>query len=396
MSAPRLALFTPSFPPDVGAAAHFLAAMAKAFTEAGWQVRVYTAMPNYPHGKLSEKHRLKWRVIDFYEGVEVYRHWLYASHSTKMLKRGLNMLSLPISVSASVKELVSWKPDLVLAQYPPVILPILARKVAKRSGANFALNVSDLWPHALTELGIIKPGILLKQLQKLEKSLYTSADLLIGQSEEVCHHLEGVTQKEALLCRTGASPRLFSPKQSYAYQQPFKLVYTGVLGLAHGLSKLCQEVNFGRLGVELHIYGAGDDLAQLKKLTEKDKGLFLHEPEPLEQVGQLLLQADAALICQRTAIRGTFPSKTYEACMAAMPVLFHGGGEATELLKHHQCALISEPEQPKQFVSNVQQLMQMLPSQRAQMGKQARTLAEKNFVRSEQLARAVAACNKLL
>ena len=60
------------------------------------------------------------------------------------------------------------------------------------------LNVSDLWPSAGFELGALKKNFGYSILKKMESFNYKSADVILGQSNEILEHVDKITSKPKL------------------------------------------------------------------------------------------------------------------------------------------------------------------------------------------------------
>ena len=93
----RFLILTQYFPPEVGAAQIRLLAFAQELKGFGHDVRVVTAMPNYPRGKIFENYRGRRHIRERIEGVDVSRSWIYPSTGRSALKRLLSYWSFAIS-----------------------------------------------------------------------------------------------------------------------------------------------------------------------------------------------------------------------------------------------------------------------------------------------------------
>lgn len=359
--------------------------MVKGFVKAGFDVDVITGMPNYPKGKIYPSYQKKIFVQEKEGKVTIRRHWLYASHNDRMLSRLLTMISLSITVLRSLMHVIRRKPDFIIVQYPPVILPVSAWLMAKIVGAKFVINVSDLWPSAIYDLGIIKKkGFLYKLLDFWETWLYRQTDFCIAQSEEIITHIRQKVSVPVTLFRTGVDCSLFQPKNTYTNKsRKLRIVYTGVLGVAHGVYDLCKQVNFAALNAELHIYGAGFEYPKIEALVaqEPDRGVFLHGFVPNEQVPQIINQYEVALICQKKRVYGTVPSKMYEAMASGLPILFHGAGEGADIIQTYQAGLVSCPQDYDTLQQQIEHLQTLAFSELKTLGVNGRAAAEKHFNR---------------
>lgn len=391
----RICIVTNTFQPEIGAAPSRLTDMAKGLVAAGFEVLVITGMPHYPTQQIAPAYRGKWHIREGYEGMTILRNWVWASHSAGRLSRLLNMVSLALTARwFSGRAALAFAPDYVIAQMPPLAMPWLGRWIARKTHARLVLNLSDIWPSALIDLKVIpQNSLLFQQLEKSTLRLYRSAHLLMVQSQETQKHLtQRCPQTDILLYRTGANGALFLPKTNYQLQSlKLRLIYTGVFGMAHGILRLCQQLNFAELNAELHLFGDGMERKSIAQFIARqpDRGIFLHQPLQAEQVPEILPTYDAALISQTAYVRGTLPSKIYDAMFAALPILFHGAGEGAVIISQAQCGWISPPDHFGLLRENIRRMAALPATDRREMGQAGRSQAEKHFDRSDQIKQLV-------
>lgn len=328
----------------MGAAPLRLAGLARGLRQAGHEVLVVTGYPHYPTGRFYPQGQ--WARRQELEGISIRRHWAYPSHSTHWWLRLLTMWSLPLSVWGAWSEVRRFGPEVVIVQSPPPVLPLIGWLWARLLAARLIVNFSDLWPEALEDLGAVRPGLTRSLLAWIQRSLCGAADLVLVQSEEAAAHLAGWARGPVKLYRAGTDTRRFGDRRLPLRRpgDPLRMVSIGVMGYAQGLSELCQRIDFGQWGVELHLYGAGLDEEALRTLAGNRQGLVVHAPVPPEEVPSVLDRYDVAFISLRGHIRGTVPARLYEAMAAGLPVLLHGSGEAATLIRAHRCGLCAGDE----------------------------------------------------
>jgi hypothetical protein len=124
------------------------------------------------------------------------------------------------------------------------------------------------------------------------------------------------------------------------------LLYSGNFGVAHDDATLVEGMRLhhrdgdGRFGVWLNATGVKADRVEARL---RELGLPVHRsrPVPLEELGRLLVTADAHLITLRDEFVGyVLPSKVWGCLASARPVLFIGS-EASDV--HRLCAAALPP-----------------------------------------------------
>src|SRR5271169_1128019 len=141
----------------------------------GHRVTVLTGFPNYPSGKLYPGYRLKLRQWEEIEGIRVLRVPLYPNHDRSAFKRSVNYLSF--AAAAGLIGLPSiGKVDViyVMATPPTAGLPPLLTRLF--SGVPYLFNVTDIWPEAVVDSGMLNGGlagrVLSRSLDRLCRFVY--------------------------------------------------------------------------------------------------------------------------------------------------------------------------------------------------------------------------------
>ena len=243
-------IITSYFPPEIGAASNRIYHLAEGLEKRGFKVQVITPLPNYPTGKIFDAYKGKFKDSAFKDNITIHRLWIFASNSKNKLLRLFAMMSYGFSLF----WFFLWNriPKTVIVQSPPLLVAFISMLFLHSKKRKLILNVSDLWPIAGLELGALKKNYSYKLLEKIEHFNYKKENLVLGQSEEILTHITKLfPEKETFLYRNYPNfeaPQL-KPIQSSSNQ--IKLVYAGLLGVAQGIYKLCQELDYSN--VEFHI-----------------------------------------------------------------------------------------------------------------------------------------------
>jgi hypothetical protein len=261
----ELLIISHYYPPEMGAASNRIYQLANGLKD-NFSVTVVTPLPNYPEGRLFPGYRGKIKEQRLEKGITVKRLWIFPSKSKNKFVRLLSMLSY--SISLALYFAFHSLPKKVIIQSPPLLVAFTSVFFLRSKHRQLILNVSDLWPDAGLDLGALKKGKLYSLLKKIESFNYRNAQLVLGQSEEILAHVTKITTRpKTLLYRNFPTENLLELSEtSGSDPSTLKLVYAGLLGVAQGLLRLCEELNFK--GVELHIYGAGPEQAALENFIK--------------------------------------------------------------------------------------------------------------------------------
>ena len=333
-------IITSYFPPETGAASNRIFHLAEGLKGHDFNVSVLTPLPNYPTGEIFKDYKGKFKHTSTENGILIHRLWIYASNSKNKLLRLIAMLSY----SFSLLWFFIWNkiPKTVVVQSPPLLVAFTCMLFLKSKQRHLVLNVSDLWPIAGFELGALKKNFSYKMLERIEHFNYKRADLVLGQSIEILTHVKSIcSEKETFLYRN--YPDFKSPELNYnPTDGKLKIVYAGLLGIAQGIYKLCQELEYSN--IELHIYGSGAEQLKIETYISNHPELPIvyHGQVSRIELHEVLLQYDITIIPLLKRIYGSVPSKIFEYAKLGLPMLYFGGGEGESIIKTHELGWVAE------------------------------------------------------
>ncbi|WP_323787420.1 glycosyltransferase family 4 protein [Psychroserpens sp.] len=333
-------IITSYFPPETGAASNRIFHLAEGLKDHQFNVSVLTPLPNYPTGQIFKDYKGKFKHSATENGILIHRLWIYASNSKNKLLRLIAMLSY----SFSLVWFFMWHkiPKTVIVQSPPLLVAFTCMLCLKSKKRHLVLNVSDLWPIAGLELGAFKKNFSYKMLEHIERFNYKRANLVLGQSEEILSHVTSIfPEKNTFLYRN--YPDFESPKLNYNPSNgKLKIVYAGLLGIAQGIYKLCQELDYST--IEFHIYGSGAEQVKIETfiVNHPELPIIYHGQVTRNELHEVLLQYDITIIPLLKRIYGSVPSKIFEYAKLGLPMLYFGGGEGETIIETHELGWIAE------------------------------------------------------
>lgn len=376
-------------PPEKGAASNRIWNLATNLKERGFDVVILTPHPNYPTGQVFEGYGNKFIENDILDGIVIRRHWLYPSNSKSGIVRMLSMLTFSISLFFSFNFLRKRKAAYTIVNTPPLFTGLAGVILAKMVKSKAVLNVSDIWPLSALELGAIKRGTLYSILEFLEKRMYKKADSFISQSNETKQHIQQyVSDKEIVVYRN--LPLLNKPFIQPVYNsktESLKIIYAGLLGVAQGVGRIVKEVNFKELGVELHIYGDGNEKEMILSYLKSNPGnnVYYHGFVSLEELEEVMPTFHVSLIPLVNPIYGAFPSKIFTSLKMGLPVVFSGEGEGAEFVKEHKIGLVNKSDDYTKLSKNIQKIQNFSSNEYEALSLSCRSLMLDKFNQKEQI-----------
>lgn len=334
-------IITNYYPPEIGAASNRIHHLAEGLSNLNYNVEVLTPLPNYPTGKIFKAYKGSFKITRVENNTTVHRLWIYASNSKNKFLRLFAMLSYSMSL---IWYFLRHKlPRTIIIQSPPLLVAFTCLLFLNSKKHKLILNVSDLWPIAGLELGAFKKNLSYKLLEKIERFNYKKAHLILGQSQEIISHIASIfPEKETFLYRNFPDFEPLLPVSINAEKGKLKMVYAGLLGIAQGVFKLMQHLDYTT--IEFHIYGSGAERVSIENyiLKHPDLPIFYHGEVSREQLHEVLVNYDFTVIPLLNRIYGSVPSKIFEYARLGLPMLYFGGGEGEALVKKFELGWVAE------------------------------------------------------
>jgi glycosyltransferase involved in cell wall biosynthesis len=332
------------YPPEKGAAANRIEQLALKLDQNNYKVTVLCPLGNYPKGELFPEYKGKFSVTEKLQNITIKRLWIYPSISKNIFKRTLSVLSFS---STLFFYLITKKtPKKVIVQSPPLLLSFVSVLVLSLMRKKIILNVSDLWPLVAIELNALKKDSFSHKISLFfERFIYSKATLIFGQSNEIISHIHSVfPKKECHLYRNFPDHQVAKIELVSNKNEPIKLFYAGLLGIAQGVYELCQNIDLQELNIELHLFGDGAEKSQIEELIQlnPEKKIFFHGMLERNKLHEELQSFDIALVPLKTRIYGSVPSKIFEYGALGFPVLYFGGGEGETIVKENNLGWVAD------------------------------------------------------
>jgi len=385
------------FPPEMGAPSARTYEHAKYWVQLGHEVTIVCGLPNHPDGIVPPEYRGKMLVREDWDGIHVLRGWLYATPNRGVVKRSIAFLTYMLS-SIFVAIFFAGKCDVVVATSPQILCGLAGYIVSVFKWRPFVLEVRDLWPAQIIDLGVIKNRFLISLLSRLESFLYRHARAIVtiapAMSREITQR--GFDSDKIFTIPNGIDEEFFKPTDGGVHIRKEKnwddskivVLYIGTMGLSQGLETILSvaEKMKDNPSIRFVFVGAGADRERLISIS-KEKGLTHTEFYPAVKKQDMPDWYSAADIClvplkKRNVFRYNIPSKMFEIMACERPILLGAEGQAREILEQSGAGIAVEPEKVEAYAEALLQLAQN-PELRKTFGKKGREYVLAHFTRKE-------------
>ncbi len=390
----KILFLTQYCPPEVGAPQNRIFEFAKGLKRNGHEVTILTALPNYPKGEIFEWYEGRGVVKEEIDGIKIIRTSIYATKSKSFIKRLRNYFSFTFSsVFQGLKHIE--KQDVVITESPPLFLGWSGYVIAKRRGAKFVFNVSDLWPESAIKLGVLHNKLFIKMSVWLEEFSYRKAHLVTGQTKGIVNNIveRGFSEDKVKLITNGVDLSLFSKenrdeqyREEIGVKDKFAVCYAGIHGIAQGLEVIIEAANILRDNKDIQIlfFGDGPEKSMLMNMV-KEKGLDNVKFFPVQEkksMPRIIASMDATVVPLKKLdlFKGALPSKMFEALASELPIVLAVEGEAEKLINDAKGGIVVEPENPKEIAIAIEKLYND-SALKEELGRNGRKYVAENYSR---------------
>jgi len=381
----RILFLCQYFPPEMGAPAARTYEHARRWAQSGHQVTVVCGFPNHPEGVVPARYRGHALVRENYEGIEVLRCWLFATPNRGVIRRSLCFLSFMIS-AMFFGAFFSEPCDVVVATSPQLLCGLAGYVVAVLKGRPFVLEVRDLWPKQIIDLGVVRNPWIIRVLSALEMFLYQQAKAIVTVAPATTGEIAayGVPEDKLYTITNGIDETFFVPgerygliRAEYGWQDRIIVMYIGTHGMSQGLETLLDTAQSLDHRPDIHFVFVGSG-AKREALIARAARMGLKNVEflpmqPKERMPGFYAAADICVVplLKRDVFLYNIPSKMFEIMACARPIVLGVRGQAQELLETAGAGIAVEPESAPGFMDAILRLADN-PALRQQYGEQGR------------------------
>ena len=300
----------------------------------GWDVRILAANRNLLTGELVRPH------------APLETVWV-SPYSGNGPARILNWVSY--SLTAFARALRIGRVDVFYGSSPHLLAAFVGLAMARIRRVPFVLEIRDVWPKVLAEMGGMSPeSTVYRILEKLESVLYRHADRIVIMAEGVESHLveRGVDSDRIEFIPNAADSADFVPtagrdvlRDRYGFVGVVA-VYAGAHGPANGLDLLldaAREAVVTEPELLLVLVGNGVAKAGLVDRARRENltNVRFMDPIPKSEIPDLLAAADIGVHCLANVEMfrtGVSPNKLFDYMAAGLPAITNTPGVCSDFV----------------------------------------------------------------
>lgn len=367
----KILIYAYNYHPEPIGIAPLLTELAEGLVQRGHQVRVVTAMPNYPQRVIYPEYQGEFYVKEDRNGVEIQRCYVWIRPNPGLITRIL--LDGSFVFTSLWAAFWGWKPEVILYTSPPLPVCIAVALLSFWYRCPTVLSLQDILPEAAVYVGLVRNPIAIRVFEALERFSYRMATRIAVITEKFRENLlnKRVNPAKIVCIPNWVNVDFIKPlpklengfRQKYDLGDRFLVLYSGNIALTQGLETVIKAASQLQSYADIRFVIVGEEKALATLQSHCDRvqttNVILLPFQPREAVPEMLAAADVGLIVQRkNVISFNMPSKTQLLLASGRPIIASVpfDGSAAQVVNHSQGGVVVPPESPKALAEAVLKL----------------------------------------
>ncbi len=390
----RILIYSYNYHPEPIGIAPLMTELAEGFAKRGHQVRVVTGMPNYPERKVYDEYKGKFFLTEEQNGVTVQRSYIHVRGSKPGLLDRL-LLDGSFILSSLWQAFNGWKPDIIFATTPPILISLPVSFYGLFSNSYVVLNIQDIVSEAAVRVGLVKKDSWIVGLaETIENLAYRKAAKISVIAEDFATKLieQGIDKNRIVCIPNWVDLNFIRPldqnnsfRAEHNLQDKFVVVYSGNIALTQGLETVVKAAASLKEKSEIYFVILGEERArqQLQECCDNYQAdnVTLLPLVPREKLPEMLSSADVGLVIQKKTVTAfNLPSKIPVILASGRPIIASvpDTGTAMKVVKESGGGIVVTPEDSEALAQAILELYEN-PDKLQQLGEKGRKYAEENF-----------------
>lgn len=331
----KILIILDNFSPDLGAASFRFEGIVKELADRG---NIVTVLSSYPNRINKEKIK----DMEFkYKNVSVVR--------MKEKRRGKNIFQTAMAYFLffldSLKDGIKLAraSDIIISSSPQLFVGFSGAIISLITKKKFILDIRDLWPDIIIDMGIMKKYNPIYQILKLlELVMYKSSDHIVYNSPKFKEYLSTkIAQEKMSLITNGIDDYILEyfkeHQNNIKLKKKYKIIYAGNLGIAQDIIILVDFAKLYQDNIEILLIGKGSQENDIREkiIKENLSNIKIISAIPREELLIKYKEADFLYLQLKNIkmFEKTIPSKIFEYLATKKPIIYGIEGVGKEILQ---------------------------------------------------------------
>ncbi len=341
-------------PSEAGGTRHY--ELARSLVRNGHRVTVLASDVSYVSGERNSSGFGIFTSKHTTDGVEIRHCQTNRSLHRSVLQRLMSYCIF--SLTSFVAGLMSREVDIICGTSPPPSQLVSAWALARIKRVPFVIEVRDLWPDTVIDLGYLRQPVLIACWRWLERLIYHSAYMIVANSPGFAPHLQacGVDNNRIAIVPNGVESAEFdSTDGGQVFRQKYELgdrcvvMFAGTHGLAAGLDSALDAANLLREQRDIVFVFVGHGIEKAKMRRRADElglnNVVFVPPQPKRDMPNVLGAADICLATLKAVpvFKTVYPNKVFDYMAARRPVVLAIDGVIRTVVEEADAGVFVQP-----------------------------------------------------
>ena len=349
-----------------------------ALLEQGWTVDLITTQTGYLHDESSPPAQQAEVTVEREGKLTIHR----LHHGAWLHSRGRSYIGFLLKTLRYVRRI--GQVDMVFASTPPLPHVLLMAVVSVWKRAPMVLEVRDLWPAYLTDLGLLKSTLATICIEWIESFAYRFAEHSVVVTPPLVFHLHqmGILPEKTTVLPTGGDPyyKRIDPTEALAWRKrhglddKFVILYAGSFNEQYGIEMALSAAH--RLGSQAPeicwvFVGNGRLRRQVEDAAEELECVKYLGSLPKDELMPTIAGADLGLdsLGASPMLHLTMPGKLFDYLAAGIPVISTNDGLPGAMVDAAGAGFVLKEPTVDQLVEAVLRVVALPRDQLARMGR---------------------------
>lgn len=398
----KIAIFTNHFYPEDFKVNDIAFELAKD----GYDVTVFTAIPDYPKGKFFDGYGLFKKRREIVNGVKVIRLPIIPRGKGGAIHLVLNYVSYFLSLRIfTFFHSFKNKYDAVFVHLiSPFFIGIPATSLKRRQNIPMYFWVLDLWPESLISAGGINNKIIINSQNKMVRKVYENCDKILisskGFEKSICEkgdfkeklvYFPNWAESVSTNVPTDFDIKTIKPFNSIN-ENDFIIIFAGNLGEAQNLDAVLQSAIELKNNKNIKFVFVGDgrrreSLISVAQENNLQETVFFPGRFPIETMPIFMNSASVLLFSLKDQIcfNLTVPAKVQFYMSQSKPILAMINGDGADLIKEANCGFSVPAGNSKSLSETILKMSNMSKDELKKMGENGEDFYLKNFTKEQRI-----------
>lgn len=398
----KIAIFTNHFYPEDFKVNDIAFELAKD----GYDVTVFTAIPDYPKGKFFDGYGLFKKRREIVNGVKVIRLPIIPRGKGGAIHLVLNYVSYFLSLRIfTFFHSFKNKYDAVFVHLiSPFFIGIPATSLKRRQNIPMYFWVLDLWPESLISAGGINNKIIINSQNKMVRKVYENCDKILisskGFEKSICEkgdfkeklvYFPNWAESVSTNVPTDFDIKTIKPFNSIN-ENDFIIIFAGNLGEAQNLDAVLQSAIELKNNKNIKFVFVGDgrrreSLISVAQENNLQETVFFPGRFPIETMPIFMNSASVLLFSLKDQIcfNLTVPAKVQFYMSQSKPILAMINGDGADLIKEANCGFSVPAGNSKSLSETILKMSLMDKEELKKIGENGKDFYLKNFTKEQRI-----------